>query len=102
MDAFDTGHLYVRGGGWTGDVSCEARRLREAGKIFRKRLDNLTGTQNTQMEIRQQGDYATALFQTMMQNDGSGIGDGRRSRGDHASAMLDLVVRKVGVQFPHR
>jgi len=51
----------------------------------------LAGAQDAEMPVGQQGDDAAAFGCGVVQNDGPGVGDTAKGRGDDALDLLNLV-----------
>ncbi len=51
---------------------------------------DLTGLDDDQVEVRDQGERAAALGRAVVQDDRAGLGDGDRAAGDDAGQLVEL------------
>ena len=97
---FDARHLDICSRAGAGNIGCESRRLRTAGKVLGQRLDDLRGSQNAEVKIRQQGENAAAFSWRMVENDSAGIRDPCKCGSDDAVAALDIVMAQSLIYLP--
>lgn len=98
VDAFNAGHFNVGCGAGAGDVGGEGWGLLAAIEVFREGFNDLAGMEDAEVPVGEQGEDAAAFSWAMVEDDGSGFGDGAGGCGDNAFGLFDFGVGEAVVE----
>src|SRR5262249_24051297 len=101
VDTFDAAELDVRRGRRPGDErdrpALAGDELAEARNRFRDQLDDLLGFDDTDVQIGDERDRASAFARPAGQRDRPGLGNGHGAAGDVAVECVELACRETVV-----
>ena len=93
VDTFDAGEFDVTGGRGAGDEGDRTRRRSgKLGDAFRDDANDLLGEDDAEVAIRHEGERTASLVRTAVEHDGTGLRDGKGAAGQHAVALVKLLV----------